>query len=127
ATLIGADGRPPRFTWKTTGDIRNAFIAPDGTFSVHHPEHGLLELLPDPKLQRYRFKAEVRHDHGAAIEGAVGIYFCHSEHAAAEQAYHCYWTVAFSDQVDLQKAYNDVKHPGNRLELEVHRHPTSGL
>jgi eukaryotic-like serine/threonine-protein kinase len=73
-TLIVDRGRPGYFRWQSDKMAGQIVPAPDGSFSVQDWEYGLVELLPDPRLERYRFRAEVRHDRQAHHESRVGIY-----------------------------------------------------
>jgi serine/threonine-protein kinase len=122
-TLIGESGPPRYYRWRSGGPTANVALAEDGTFSVHHLEHGLLELVPDPHRQRYRFRALVRHDQGNFVETRVGIYFAHSEHATARSSAHCYAALAFSDIEDK------VRHGlrGNPVYLSLQVQPPKGL
>jgi hypothetical protein len=125
--LIGETGAPSYFRWRCGGPTANVALAGDGTFSAHHLEYGLLELLPDPLQERYRFRAEVRHDQGVTIEGEVGIYFSHSEHASARRHVHCYGAVVFNDLVDQTGVRHDARPPANPVALRVHQQPPTGL
>src|SRR5262249_2157442 len=83
---------------------------------------GLLELLPDPHLERYLFRAEVRHDQGYARETQVGIYFAHSQQASARgRPVHCYAAMAFNDLVDPSVGQKDLK--ANPVALRGHYQP----
>jgi hypothetical protein len=58
----------------------------------------LLELLPDPRLDRgYRFRAEVRHDEGSFLSD-VGVYWGYSKHPSAEGVQEFFCTLGFNDQ-----------------------------
>jgi serine/threonine-protein kinase len=118
--LIGPSGRPSHFVWKTDPTASTISAAADSTFSVSHPEFGLLELLPDPRHDHYFFSAEVRQDWEALREGTVGIYFSHSEHQGLATTVHCYLSVAFNDLT--------IVGPGRRnsLSLIAHLHPPTG-
>jgi hypothetical protein len=126
-TLIEKHGFPAYHRWMTDETRGKVALAPDGAFSVQHWEYGLVELLPDPRLQRYRFRARVRHDAVSHVEGRVGIYFGHSMHLANGMGFHWYCNVAFSDRIDLAKPLPGGGPKRNVVRLEVHRKPHAGL
>src|SRR5262249_33433241 len=99
----------------------------DGAFSVQNWEHGLVELLPDPRLERYCFRAEVRHERQANQGSKVGIYFLHSEHQEGKSVAHFHCIVAFNDLVDVSAPDANGAHGGNAVGLEAHRQPPGGL
>jgi serine/threonine-protein kinase len=82
-TLIGQTGRPAWFQVRTDPNLTNAGSAEDGSFSVTAFELGLVELLSDPQVERYRFSAEVRQDKGEKRSDRVGIYFAHTQRTTA--------------------------------------------
>jgi serine/threonine protein kinase len=126
-TLIGESGQPSYFRWRSDQTPAKIVEAPDGAFSVQNWEHGLLELLPDPRLQCYRFSAEVRHERQTNQESRVGIYFLHSEHPDGATVAHFHCNVAFNDLVDVgAKGANGI-HDGNSVGLQAHRQPPVGL
>jgi len=78
-TLIGESGWPKWFRWQAGKDSQRMHIEPDGTFSAEMVERhslGVLELLPDPRTDRYKVTAQIRHDLGA-YGGYVGLYVGH--------------------------------------------------
>jgi serine/threonine-protein kinase len=94
-TLIGATGPPEWCHWATEGGT--TAVGEDGTFNVQDAEFGVLELLPDPQRERYRFRAEVRLEHMSGIlDPDVGIYFGHSAAPGGTQSY-C--RLAFNDLI----------------------------
>jgi serine/threonine protein kinase len=124
--LIGEQGRAEYFLWRSDKIFGQIAPAPDGAFSVQHWEHGLVELLPDPRLQRYRFRAEVRHERQAHQESRVGIYFAHSDQLVAETVAHFYCNVAFNDLVAMERFDANQRQKGNFVGLQVHRQPPAG-
>lgn len=75
--LIEGRGEPGYYKWRTDEKLGKILPAQDGAFSVQNWEYGLVELLPDPRLERYRFSVEVRHERQANQESRVGLYFAH--------------------------------------------------
>lgn len=79
-TLIGEKGTPDWFQWRASGGPTAISKAEDETLLVEASEFGLLELLPDPQCQHYRFSAEVRRDKvNHLASGTIGIYFAHGK------------------------------------------------
>jgi tRNA A-37 threonylcarbamoyl transferase component Bud32 len=127
-TLIGETGPPAHFSWRAGGPTAGTGQADDGTFSAHCLEHGLLELVAAPAQERYRFRAEVRHDQGPNLpEGEVGIYFAHSEQATAGVPAHCFATVALNDLWEQRGAFPEGGFQGNALGLKLYQQPPTGL
>jgi serine/threonine protein kinase len=126
-TLIGKSGQPGYSRWRSDQTPAKIVEAPDGAFSVQNWEHGLVELLPDPRLQCYRFSAEVRHERQANQESKVGIYFAHSEHPEGKGVAHFHCVVAFNDLVDVGASDANGARRGNVVQLEAHRQPPAGL
>jgi len=120
-TLIGEVGRPAYFRWRTDDTHGNIAQPLDGPFEVMHLEYGLVELLPDPRQERYRFSAEVRHERESIHEGRVGVYFAHSEIPAGNTNAHFYCAVDFNDLID------QGANGRNIVRLEAQRQPPKGL
>ena len=81
-TLVGETGWPKWFRWRAARESeRRVQLAPDRTFSVEMLDlyaTGLLELLPDPKTDRYKLTAQLRHDRSAGGgAGVTGLYVAH--------------------------------------------------
>jgi serine/threonine protein kinase len=127
-TLIGERGRPGYFRWVTDANPGKILSGEDGQFSVQNWEYGLVELLPDPRLQRYCFRAEVRHEGRWYNESRVGIYFAHSEHPDGEAVAHFHCNVTFNDLVEEGPQDNaNGNHKVNNVGLQVHRQSPAGL
>jgi serine/threonine protein kinase len=126
-TLIGERGRPGYFRILTDLKPTKIVEAPDGTFSIQDWDHGLVELLPDPRLDRYRFRAEVRHERQNDQSSRVGIYFAHSKHPDGESVSHFHCNVAFNDLVEVGGRDAKGFHPGNDVGLQTHRQAPGGL
>jgi serine/threonine protein kinase len=98
-TLLGETGEPGWYRWATTEGTEKVFQANDGAFAIQSWEFGLLELLPDPMHDSYRFSAEVRHDKGPefASDMGVGIYFGYRNDPNGPS--HSYYQLSFNDRV----------------------------
>jgi serine/threonine-protein kinase len=76
-TLVGETG-PPRWFQRVHGggEVTEPGMN-DGVWAFQSLDQAFMELLPDPILERYRFRAEVREDKpDMANVGRVGMYFC---------------------------------------------------
>jgi serine/threonine-protein kinase len=82
--------------WLTHDPTAKKVQAKDGSFAIQCWWHGLLELQPDPRQERYRFRAEVRHDEGTN-DSYVGIFFLRQEHPDPNGLEQCYCLLAFND------------------------------
>jgi hypothetical protein len=72
-TLIGATGLPAYYKWRHGPATLAASVrVEDGTCSFQTTGVSLLELLPDPYLDRFRIRAELRHDGTTAAPPQVG-------------------------------------------------------
>jgi serine/threonine-protein kinase len=117
-TLVAATGLPAASRWRARGEAGSLTLGEDGTCSVRHAEGGLLELVPAVPCQRYRLRAEVRHDRVAFTRSEVGLYFLHSEHATEQGPTHCYYALAFNDLPTIGV---------EPVQLWVHQQPASWL
>jgi serine/threonine protein kinase len=98
-SLVGEPGRRPWYRLLTEDSLAKVSESPDGSLSVHSMQLGLLELVPDPQNQRYRFSIEVRQDWAAADSAAVGLYLMHSRHTdGLGRAVHCFHRVTFGER-----------------------------
>jgi serine/threonine-protein kinase len=99
-TLVGESGIPEWFRWRTTNGPPTVFQAPDGVLCLKSPRAlGLLELLPDPQQEHYRFSAEVRQQSARKGFGEIGIYFAHSDDSTAEGPRHFFASLTFDDNI----------------------------
>jgi len=128
-TLISDTG-PPRWSRYQAGRATaRASAASDEPFFLTTHQTILLELLPDPNRQRYRFTAEVRHNNSYNPNGEVGIYFAHSRHGTAQGEQHCFCTLTFDDRhsKDARRAPNvAVKSNPVALDLRRYSEPNPG-
>ena len=125
-SLLGDQESPRWSRWRTTEGTKQVIWAPDNSFAIQSWEFGLLELLPDPMTESYRFSAEVRHDHASGIICKAGIYFAAHTFASADELEHSYGTVNFNDVNSEAQAFPDAGLPGNqvRLNAQVHQEPS---
>jgi hypothetical protein len=96
-TLVGETGMPEWFRWRTTSGPPTVAQGPDGVFTVQSPRAcALVELLPDPQHEHYRFSAEVRQE-STLISCQMGIYFAHTSQATANGPTHFFASLSFND------------------------------
>jgi serine/threonine protein kinase len=116
-TLIGESG-PPRWFEPSTYPAHTRIATAPGEVSVESQEMALVELLPDPKIERYSFRVEVRHDDCYAKTGEVGIYFAHSRKDTSEgRRMHYFHGLAFNDRIDRSQPTPRIRVPGNLVQL----------
>jgi serine/threonine protein kinase len=116
-TLIGESG-PPRWFEPSTHPAHTSIATGPGDLSVESQEMALVELLPDPKIERYSFRVEVRHDDCYANTGEVGIYFAHARKDTSEgRRIHYLHALAFNDRLDVAKRFPQARLPGNPVQL----------
>ena len=125
-TLVPKRGPPEYFRWITDENNGKILSTEDGVFSIQNWGYGLVELLPDPRLERYRFCAEVRHENQATISSKVGIYFAESHHPDGQSVpiFHC--VVAYNDLFDMGPK-DEKGIPNNCVWPEAHRQLPAGL
>jgi hypothetical protein len=117
AVLIGEAGPPPRYRWIIKpADVRE-LTAPDGTFTVQTFNTAVLEILPDPGLGNYWFRAEVRQDLFAG-DAEVGLGFAHSRSGARENTVHCLGVLTFNDPSDPTRTLRNYVQPTFRRHIE---------
>jgi serine/threonine-protein kinase len=126
--LVPAKGDPAWCEW-VIGKPKGSFFRSeaDGTFSLSSGGVSCLELVRDPRLSRYRFRAEVRHWQGPRLSRA-GLYFVRGGTRASGYSVSWFYDLAFNDTEDLAKARdasvardkprNPPRHRGNDLSLE---------
>jgi serine/threonine-protein kinase len=115
--LIGAAG-PPSWYQVRLGKTDTAIWAdPDKPFTLHSPDIFLVELLRDPPVRAYRFRAQIRHESFLATEdpargfGVVGIYFLYCGEQT-DPGQHWFATLIFNNLT------NDGLPEGNRVQFE---------
>jgi serine/threonine-protein kinase len=129
AILIGTPGQPRWLRWPT-GESGTGLKPGDGYFYFHTSTYSLLELMPDPGIECYRFRAEVRHDLDLSHEGEVGIYFGHRLQPVAAGLAHLFLKLDFSDSWNSKKtakgAGGQVFHR-TRLSFDYYRPESPGF
>jgi serine/threonine-protein kinase len=117
-TLIGPTG-PPRWSRVLVGEEpAKLSTARNRPFQIHTLSLCLVELLPDPQRERYRFRVEVRHDDtekGSVAE--VGLFFGYSRQGAD----HCFAQLAFNERSDKK-----IMLQGNPIQLRLHSYGEPG-
>src|SRR5262249_19510954 len=93
--LIGPAGSPAWSHWQT-GDAGIGIDPRDGSFYIQTATLSLLDLMPDPQIQRYRFRAEVQHGSDKTHQGEVGIYFAHEKLVGLNGTANSFLALSFS-------------------------------
>jgi serine/threonine-protein kinase len=96
-TLIAATGPPAWSRWSLGGDATTMTRGKSEPFALATLAAGYLKLLPNPATDRYRFRAEVRHDEGMDVSSA-GIYFGFRTDQTATGVAHFWCSVQFADR-----------------------------
>jgi serine/threonine-protein kinase len=107
-TLIDATGPPRWFRWPT-GEAGTGIDARDGSFFFHTVTLSLLDLMPDPQLQRYRYRGEIRHDVDQSRLGEVGIFFAHAKLVGPKGAADSFLALSFTDGPHSLNVVKDAK------------------
>src|SRR5262249_34399172 len=68
--------------------------------------HAILELVPDPQVDRYQVRAEVRHEK-AYETGEVGLFVGLRAYPAGDDALYFLVRVAFNDVHDVNKMFRE--------------------
>jgi serine/threonine-protein kinase len=97
--LVGKTGDPAWSRLLVGERQTQLFTEDDDTFSIRAEKYCLLELARDPRWDRYRIRAEVRHRRSEEV-GAVGFYFARREYADPEGPIHFGLTETFDDVHD---------------------------
>jgi serine/threonine protein kinase len=98
-TLVGEKGLPSWYRWRTEQHRPPLRVFPREPFTFESWTTCLLELLPDPRCQRFRFSADVKQT--STLNGSVGLFFGADELRTADgRPEHHYITFTFSEAGD---------------------------
>jgi serine/threonine protein kinase len=122
-TLIGEKGLPAYYRWHCDPAIARLSQGTEAMSTVLYPELGLLELLPDPMADCFRFEGSVRHDGGDRRLSSVGFYVGHGQHSNTEGTEHYYAAVTFNELMNFSAGDSRFATKGNYIQLILHRHP----
>jgi serine/threonine-protein kinase len=95
-TLIGETGPPAWSNWCMGKETSVASTSRNEPFSIHTSNLALLALVRDPRCNRFKLRAEVRHER-TEIAGEVGIFVAHQLYASQRGPVHCFIPLAFND------------------------------
>jgi hypothetical protein len=96
--LIGETGRPVWSRWRNGEETSLVSLNGDGTFLVNCWGLGMLELLSDPRHDRYRFRAEIRHESSEQRVAEVGLYCGCRAFSGAAGPIHFFSQVAYNER-----------------------------
>jgi serine/threonine protein kinase len=102
--LIGRSGLPNyNYANVLTGPETNVYQDPEGVLAIAAPMLGLVEILPDPMLDSYRFRLAVRQDTWLTPASRAGLYCLHqvSENERGKQ-HHLVELGVMEDDVTLK-------------------------
>ena len=126
ATLIAALGPPAWYRWSQGADATKLTLAADQPFALETLAGGQLKLLPDPKTNCYRFRAEVCHVQAMDVS-EVGLFFGFHTAPTATGVAHFWCALTFADRGINARAHwpkgQELKGPPSysRLGLTAHR------
>jgi serine/threonine-protein kinase len=103
-TLVGDDGLPGWHRWATEKNRSPLGVDGFGLLYLESYAVALLELLPDPQQEGYRFSAEVRMRR--TVKGCVGLYFLAEERPTDVGVEHYYCALTFAEQGFLKEKVN---------------------
>jgi serine/threonine-protein kinase len=120
--LVPATGAPAHFRMglgETNYLIKNKKSEPF-TFTTTEEQACLIELLPDPMQDKYRFHAKVQHG-DSMPRSEVGLYFAHSKHLTQRGTEHFFCALTFNDREDIYRLPPLNKEPCTALILNLWR------
>jgi serine/threonine-protein kinase len=100
---------PPRWLRWERGEAGTGIDPRGGCFYIQTVIYTLLELMPDPQVARFRFRAEVRHVSDPSHMGEVGIYFAHEKLVGREGPANSFLTLSFTDGSNSLNTVKDAK------------------
>jgi serine/threonine-protein kinase len=93
--LIGETGAPAWSRLLLGDEKTRAGPGADGCFAIHSWDVALLELVRDPRMERFQLRAWVRHE--KSDFGEVGLYVCRSEARDGDRRACGFIQIAFND------------------------------
>jgi serine/threonine-protein kinase len=120
--IIGNQGAPPWSQFQAGEDQTRLSVNRDGFFTIDTWQVVLLELMPDPMMERYRFSAEVCMNDRIDFDSAVGIYFGHSKYWENSQAHNYFFELSYGKTEDIPQgkpATVHAKDPSKEIELRL--------
>jgi hypothetical protein len=134
--LLGENGEPAWSRWcigerRATAGLEDVRVRETAFTLNAWKTTALLELLRDPRHDRYRLRAEVQHQASAAM-GEIGLFLAHETHQTPAGPLHIFTQLSFDDINDGRQKFIDMlKNPpvlppgvvlppppiGNRLSL----------
>jgi serine/threonine-protein kinase len=97
--LIGSAGGPRWYRWICGQEASQVHVPADGPLTLHSWSLAMLELVADPRIDRYRLCARVRHEQTHLNEG-VGVYFAHRRYPISAGVLDFYGQMTFDDVTD---------------------------
>jgi tRNA A-37 threonylcarbamoyl transferase component Bud32 len=128
AVVIDETGLPRWSRWES-GEAGAGINARDGCFYIQTAVFSLLEIMPDPKVPGFRFRADVRHDTDASKIGQVGLYFGHKKIMDPKGPVDSLLALQFADRKNSLSVAKDAKgQVFHRVALEYryYRDPDEG-
>jgi serine/threonine-protein kinase len=98
-TLIGEAGAPAWWDWAAGKQLSQASAAADAPFRIHSAGRALVEMVRNPRHERYLLHAKIRHD-TSGERCRVGLFVAHHEQQTPEGPVHCYVGMTFNDVKD---------------------------
>jgi serine/threonine-protein kinase len=113
-TLIGQAGAPAGYRWLAGKNASQLRLHKDEPFFLQTVGAAVLELLPDPGIERYRFRADIKHE--STNKGTeVGIYFAQNTQPTEKGVIHYLCRLSFNDRENLPQLFPGLK--GNHAQL----------
>jgi serine/threonine-protein kinase len=125
-TLVGETGEPAWYRFSLGEERTRVSVAGDGTFAVHSWAFCLLDLVRDPQQDRFRIRAEVRHQDSDTHGPNVGIYLAHRAYPGARADIHLFTQLGFNDvravpelydRIPLERLKKNARPDGNLVDL----------
>jgi hypothetical protein len=134
-TLIAKTGEPRFARWLAGEGRSQKEVSPEGVFSLHARGICLVELVRNPRRDRYLFHARIRHDDAAMLEDQIGVFVAHQVHATPAGEVHQFAALSFNDILSQKEFHRTLfanqanpppPPPGNPLALDPHLYAEAG-